>query len=105
MARGVRDRLRRRRRSGEDDVVPGGAERLRHHGCEFARQEAAIEADDERITIDARRRLEPARRDGDGIAHTPDVVERVAVGDHRTPAVSAESNVRDHPGKYEGGSR
>ena len=92
VVRGEGDRLRRRRRVREDDAVAGRAQRLRDDSGELARQEAAVEADDECVAVDAGRRLEPARGDGDGVADAADVVEGEAVGDDRAPSVGPEGD-------------
>src|SRR5207244_11012817 len=68
-------------------------QRLRTHLGELAREEAAVVADHERVAIDFRRRLERARRDGNGIGHAADVVEGEAVRDDGAPAVGAEGDV------------
>ena len=93
MARGEGDGLRRRRGGREDHAISGDAQRFGHDLGEFARQEAAVVADSERVTVDACRRVERSRRHRYRVSHAADVVEGEAVRDDGAPAVSAE---RDH---------
>ena len=90
---GERNCLRWRRRIREHDVVPGGFQCFGSGNGEFARQETAIVADDQRVPIDVARGIEFASRDADGIAHTTDVLECEGVGNDGTPAIGAKRDL------------
>ena len=93
VGRGEGNRLRWRGRLRQDHTESGALQSLGGNNGEIAREESAVVSHDERIAIDAVRRRQTTRSDGNRFGHLANVIECECVGDDSAPAVGAESDV------------